>query len=230
MTTIQALEDGVIVPFDLVNVFVDMTPAEKLQYLGLTRTISRSFRCYQQGNMSREVLNAQLRRRARLTSSSLQRIPVTVRLVEQARGNRTIVFHESIDAAERIVRVLLARNFNATIYHSKIAPEMRRDNLRLYRQAVFEVLVTCRALDEGVNVPETTVAIVSSSTSSVRQRIQRLGRVLRPAPGKQRARIYTVYMTKPEEERLLREVEYLSDAKSVTWMRSSFGNNHADVT
>ena len=207
-----------------------MTPAEKLQYNRLTRTISRSLRCYQQGSISREVLDAQLRRRARLTSSSLQRIPVTIRLVEQARGNRTIIFHESIDAAERILRVLLARNFNATIYHSKVSPEMRRDNLRLYRQAVFEVLVTCRALDEGVNVPETTVAIVASSTSSVRQRIQRLGRVLRPAPGKQRARIYTVYMTKPEEERLVREVEHLADAKSVTWMRSSFGKNHANVT
>ena len=72
-------------------------------------------------------------------------------------------------------------------------------------------MVTCRALDEGINVPETDVAIVASSTGSVRQRIQRLGRVLRPAPGKQRARIYTIYVSKPEEERLIKEAGKLTD-------------------
>ena len=223
----QALKDGAIVPFDLVNVYADMAPAEQERYDRLTRDVARTFCRYQRGDVGRDVLDSKLRRRARLSATSLRRIPVTVRLAEQARGSRTIVFHENIDAAESILRILLARNFNATIYHSRIAPQMRRDNLRLYRQAVFEVLVTCRALDEGVNVPETTVAIVAASTSSLRQRIQRLGRVLRPARDKERARIYTIYMTKVEEERLLREVDGLVDTQSVVWMRSSFGDDHA---
>lgn len=223
----QALEDGAIVPFDLVNVHADMTPAEQQRYDRLSHDIARTFCRYQRGDIGRDVLDAKLRRRARLSATSLRRIPVTVSLAEQARGNRTIVFHENIDAAESILRILLARHFNATIYHSRIGPQMRRDNLRLYRQAIFEVLVTCRALDEGVNVPETTVAIVAASTSSLRQRIQRLGRVLRPAQGKKRAKIYTVYMTRVEEERLLREVDGLVDTQNVVWMRSSFGDDHA---
>ena len=226
----QALKDGAIVPFDLINVYADMAPTEQLRYDRLTRDLARTFCRYRRGDIGRDVLDAKLRRRARLSATSLRRIPVTVSLAEQTRGNRTIVFHENINAAESILRILLARGFNATIYHSRIAPQMRRDNLRLYRQAVFEVLVTCRALDEGVNVPETTVAIVAASTSSLRQRIQRLGRVLRPARGKRRARIYTVYMTKVEEKRLLREVDGLADKKNVAWMRSSFGDDHATLT
>lgn len=97
---------------------------------------------------------------------------------------------------------------------------MRRENLRLYRRGVFDVLVTCRALDEGFNVPETQVAVVASSTASSRQRIQRLGRVLRPSPGKEEAKIYTIYATQLEQERLLREASALAEVSSVTWMRS----------
>ena len=168
-----------------------------------------------------------LQRRARLAASSLQRIPVTIGLAEQHRNNRIIVFHESIRSAETILKILLARNFNATIYHSKVSAELRRDNLRLYRRGVFDALITCRALDEGANVPETDVAIVASSTASQRQRIQRLGRVLRPSPGKPRAKIYTIYVSKPEENRLIMEARTLTEAPEISWMRSSIGRDNA---
>ena len=223
----QALHDGVIVPFDLVNVSVDMSAEEQLRYDEATTDIVRTYRRVESGEVSREVLAIKLQRRTRLAASSLQRIPVTIRLAEQHRGSRLIVFHESIPSADTIHKVLSARRFNSTIYHSKISAELRRDNLRLYRRGIFDTLVTCRALDEGTNVPETDVAIVASSTGSVRQRIQRLGRVLRPAPGKPRATIYTIYVSKPEEERLVREARVLTQAGEITWMRSTFKGKDA---
>ena len=217
----QALRDGVIVPFDLINVSTDMTSEEQQEYDDATIDIARTIQRVQRGDVSRDLLVRKLQRRARLAASSLQRIPVTIRLAEQHRDNRMIIFHENIGSAEKILEILLARRFNATIYHSRIGAELRRDNLRLYRRGYFSALVTCRALDEGIDVPETDVAIVASSTSSVRQRIQRLGRVLRPAPGKQRARIYTIYVSKPEEERLVKEADKLTDTGEITWMHSS---------
>ena len=223
----QALRDGVIVPFDLVNVSVDMTAEEQQLYDDATVDITRTYRKVESGEINREVLVRKLQRRARLAASSIQRIPVTIRLAEQHRNNRLIVFHESIRSAETILKTLLARHFNATIYHSKISAELRRDNLRLYRRGVFDSLVTCRALDEGANIPETDVAIVSSSTGSIRQRIQRLGRVLRPAIGKPRAKIYTIYVSKPEENRLIKEALTLTEAGDITWMRSSIGRDNA---
>lgn len=223
----QALSDGVIVPFDLFNVSTDMTTEEQQTYDDASLDISRTYEKVESGQVSREVLVRKLQRRARLAASSIQRIPVAIRLAEQHRDNRIIVFHESIRSAESILEILLARRFNATIYHSKISAELRRDNLRLFRRGVFDALVTCRALDEGANIPETDVAIVASSTGSLRQRVQRLGRVLRPAPGKPRAKIYTIYVSKPEENRLIKEARTLAEAGEITWMRSSVGRQDA---
>ena len=217
----QALRDSVIVPFDLINIATEMTSEEQQKYDDATIDISRTFRKVQSGDVSRDLLIRKLQRRARLAATSIQRIPVTIRLAEKHRDNRLIIFHENIGSAEQILEILLARRFSATIYHSKIGAELRRDNLRLYRRGLFSALVTCRALDEGINVPETDVAIVASSTGSVRQRIQRLGRVLRPAPGKPRARIYTIYVSKPEEDRLVNEAGRLTDTGEITWMHSA---------
>ena len=227
---VQALQDKVIVPFDLINVSTDMTLEEQQEYGDATRDIALTSRRVETGEVSRDALVRKLQRRARIAASSIQRIPVTIRLAEEHRDNRLIIFHESIDAAESIWKILSARRFNATLYHSQIGAELRRDNLRLYRRGVFNTLVTCRALDEGVNVPETDVAIVASSTRSVRQRIQRLGRVLRPAPGKPNARIYTIYTSKPEEDRLVEEALTLEDTSEVTWMRSTVRMKNAVTT
>ena len=103
------------------------------------------------------------------------------------------------------------------LYHSQIAPAVRRDNLRLFRRGIFDCLISCRALDEGMNVPETTVAVIASSTASHRQRIQRLGRVLRPARGKEKAVIYTLFATEQERTRLSKEAARLEGVAQVVW-------------
>ena len=219
----DALADGVIVPFDLINIMTPMADEEQDRYDAATSDIARTFQRFNEGLVSRETLVRKLQNRARISATSKLRAPVSIKLVEDNRDARIIVFHESIDWATVIQRVLVDRGLSATIYHSHIRPELRRDNLRLYRSGVFNVLVTCRALDEGVNIPETNVAIVASSTASIRQRIQRLGRVLRPAPNKKRASIYTIYMTEAEEERLAAEASELIGASNITWMKSKYG-------
>ena len=40
-------------------------------------------------------------------------------------------------------------------------------------------------LNEGVDLPAADVAVVLSGTSTVREHVQRLGRILRPQEGKQ---------------------------------------------
>ena len=43
------------------------------------------------------------------------------------------------------------------------------------------MLVTSRVLNEGVDLPSAEVAIVMSGTGTVREHVQRLGRILRPS-------------------------------------------------
>ncbi len=217
---VSAHADGVIADFELINVKVDLLKDEKIKYNKLTRSIALKLRQREKKAVAEEQIKRLLQRRAAISSGAKMRIPVAAKIVDANRSQRTIVFHERVDAANILLKVLQERNHSATIYHSGIGPIIRRDNLRLYRKGIFDVIVCCRALDEGINVPETTVAVVASSTASLRQRIQRLGRVLRPAPGKKSALIYTLYATEHEEKRLVLESSRLKSIASTSWNRS----------
>ena len=103
------------------------------------------------------------------------------------------------------------------VYHSRLAASFRRRNLDCFKDGQFDLLVTCRALDEGLNVPDAGTAVIAASTSSTRQRIQRLGRVLRPAPGKNRADVATLFATPAEEEFLRLEAASLADVAETNW-------------
>jgi superfamily II DNA or RNA helicase len=54
-----------------------------------------------------------------------------------------------------------------------------------FQSGEYAALVTSRVLDEGVDVPEAKIAIVLGGTASVRQYVQRLGRVLRKVGNRQ---------------------------------------------
>ena len=79
----------------------------------------------------------------------------------------------------------------------------------------IDVLLTCRALDEGFDLPDIEVGIVASMTKSPRQRIQRLGRILRKVDGKI-AEIKTIH-TMHEEEMLRMEASRLEGTTSIRW-------------
>ncbi len=225
-TYAHARRDEVVAPFDLVNVRIQLTAPEQERYDAYTRRLARLFSRQKRGDDVGEALRRSLRERAAVSARAAMRVPVAVRLADQHPRARVLIFHEHIQAADRIKALLIERGHQVVAYHSKLGGEMRRDNLRLFRRGLFDVLVSCRALDEGVNVPEATVAIIASSTASNRQRIQRLGRVLRPSSGKDRALIYTIFATEQEERRLLQEAETADSADSIRWIDASLEQSH----
>jgi len=217
----EALADRVITEFHLVNVRVRLLSDEERNYRKLTQAVVRAYRA-SVNDGSDDRLRTLLQRRAQISSSATMRIPVTARLTEEHQGQRTIVFHERIAAAEQLRSILVSRKHLPTCYHSRLEPATRRDNLKLFRRGVFDSLITCRALDEGLNVPDASVAIISSSTASRRQRIQRLGRVLRPSSGKDSAVIYTLFATDAERDRLETEATRLQGMTSIEWRDASY--------
>jgi superfamily II DNA or RNA helicase len=216
---VEASSDGVIVPFELHNVQINLLADEQKNYDSLTKRIRLARARLGRGvsDEPSEHLKRLLILRAAVSATAVMRIPVAVRLIEQHRGERAIIFHERTDAAEKIFGLLQERGHSATIYHSGLGSAFRRENLRLFRRGVFDVLVCCRALDEGMNVPETSVAVIASSTASSRQRIQRLGRILRPSKGKDAATVYTIYATDEERDRLASEAATLEAIASTAW-------------
>lgn len=213
-TYADALRDKVIVPFNLENVVFELEEDREVSYAKLTRMIARSISMH--GAEAPETISLFMRR-SRILNLSPARVTITLKLVAAHRAERVLVFHEDVEACTVIHEVLRANGVAAELYHSGIPARARAQSLADFRQGRARVLVTCRALDEGFNVPETEIGIIAASTATRRQRIQRLGRILRPAKGKDSARIYTLVATKAEIERLRTEENELEGVANVSW-------------
>jgi superfamily II DNA or RNA helicase len=77
----------------------------------------------------------------------------------------------------------------------------RRQWLQAFNQGEVLAIATSKVLNEGVNIPDASVAIVLSGSGSTREHIQRLGRILRKRPDKQ-AVMYEVVTAHTTEERI----------------------------
>jgi len=108
-------------------------------------------------------------------------------------------------------RCLIFTNDNATVYQISrqlLVPAITHQTDLKERQALLQafgtgelpVLATSRVLNEGVDLPAADVAIVLSGTQTVREHVQRLGRILRKQEGKQ-AILYEVVVADTVEER-----------------------------
>lgn len=213
----DALRDGVIVPFQLRNLVFELEEDRQTEYDKLTKAIARSV---SQNGPDAEESIALFLKRARVLNLSLNRIRLAIKLIAGNPGKRTLVFHEDIEACNLIHSILTENKVKAGVYHSKMTLRARAAMLGHYRRGEIDVLVTCRALDEGFNVPETELGIIAASTATRRQRIQRLGRVVRPAKGKDGAVIYTLVATGPEIQRLKEEEAQLENIATIDWSRA----------
>lgn len=213
----QALRDRVIVPFSLNNVVFALEDERQVEYDKLSRQIARSVDKF--GVDASETV-AIFIRRSRVLNLSLNRVRLALKLVAANAGKRILVFHEDIEACNLMQQVLEENGMKSGVYHSKLPLRQRATVLSQYRRGELQVLVTCRALDEGFNVPETEIGIIAASTATRRQRIQRLGRIVRPANGKTGATIYTLVATNPEISRLKQEEEEMEGVASVYWTRA----------
>ena len=65
----------------------------------------------------------------------------------------------------------------------------------------IQALIAIKCLDEGVNIPGIKTAFILASTTNPKEYIQRRGRVLRKAKGKQYAEIYDfITLPRPLDE------------------------------
>ncbi len=95
-------------------------------------------------------------------------------------GEKALIFTRQNKLVYRLSKEMLI----PAITH-KTPPEERKEILRRFHSGEYRRVLTSRVLDEGVDVPDASIAIILSGSGSNRQFVQRLGRVLRPGPGKQ---------------------------------------------
>jgi superfamily II DNA or RNA helicase len=93
----------------------------------------------------------------------------------------------------------------------EIGRQERERALQGFREGKLRALVSARVLNEGIDVPEAEVAIIVGSTQGEREHVQRIGRLLRPSPGK-RATVYELV----GRSRLRRRVWRLAPDRKLT--------------
>lgn len=187
---------GYIAPYEERRVQVSLVKEERARYDEHTRTYrgylaARGLRVRSAEDFERLVLRrsggdpmayAALRahqQARRIAFGAHSKLAAVEALLERHRHERVLIFSEYNAAVEELGRRLCI----PVIVHTT-PPAERRAILEKFRSGQYTKLATGRVLNEGVDVPDASVAIVLSGSGTRREHIQRLGRILRPKAGK----------------------------------------------
>lgn len=217
---IDAREDEVIVNFKLLYGYAALLPNEEEKYKKFTKSIQRRAATIGGQDMNDYPLKMLIFNRARLVKNSKNRIPYGVELIQKYKRDSWIVFTENKKQAKEFNKIINKKGYKSAIYNTDIDNAEREENLNNFKSGNLNVLVSCTALDEGFDMPEADGAMILSASSSKRQRIQRMGRVLRITANKENALIVTVYSSKTEFEKLREEsTRYKLEGVPVKWQQ-----------
>ena len=217
---IDAREDEVIVNFKLLYAYAAMTPDEEEKYKKFTKSIQRRAATIGGNDMNDYPLKMLIFNRARMVKNSKNRIPFGIELLQKHKRDSWIVFTENKKQAKEFNKIINTKGYKSAIYNTDLDNAEREENLNNFKNGNLNVLVSCTALDEGFDMPEADGAMILSASSSKRQRIQRMGRVLRITANKQNALIVTVYSSKTEFDKLREESNrYKLEGVPVKWQQ-----------
>jgi len=105
-----------------------------------------------------------------------------------------LLFTDRNDAAYE-----LSRRFLVPVITHQTKVTERSAILQGFGDGTYNAIVTSRVLNEGVDMPDASVGIVISGSGSVREHVQRLGRILRKK-GDKRAVLYEIVAGGTAEE------------------------------
>ena len=128
--------------------------------------------------------------RARILKQAAGKIPLALSVIQKyyKADQRWIIYCDNQAQLGKILSLLLKNGYDAYEYHSDMKGD-REETLK-YFGLNGGILVSIRCLDEGVDIPSTTHALILASSKNPREFIQRRGRILRRFPGKYFAQLY----------------------------------------
>jgi superfamily II DNA or RNA helicase len=188
-----------LAPFDTIVLHLDLTTAERDEYealMAVFRDVMHRFRQYHPGATWDEFAKiagqtdegrravAAWRRARKITAFPAAKRAMVGRLLERHRAARAIVFTADNPTAYAISREHLIMPLTCDIKRKE-----RERVLSLFKEGRLRALVSAQVLNEGLDVPDAEVGIVVAGSKGEREHVQRVGRVLRPRPGK-RALVY----------------------------------------
>lgn len=191
------------------RIYIDLSPDERDAYEE-ARSVYRSFilsqgikigspdgwkTFIQRTSRTEEGRNAMkaYRKQRQLAFAAPSKLDYVEYLLAIHHKDRVLIFTDMNDTAYEVSRRFLV----PVITHQTKLSE-RTDILEGFAEGRYTVLSTSKVLNEGVDVPDANVAIVISGSGSVREHVQRLGRILRKR-GNKRAVLYELIAAETAE-------------------------------
>lgn len=140
--------------------------------------------------MANPRLKRLLINRARIVKNAEGKVPLAISTLQThyRKGQKWIVYCDNITQLNSVLQGATAAGFDAYEYYADMAGD--REMTLSYFADNGGVLVSIKCLDEGVDIPSTTHALILASSQNPREFIQRRGRILRKFPGKHFAHLY----------------------------------------
>ena len=190
-------------------VFTDFRGVKSLQMLFkcLVPTYFKSF-CIKHGYTPEEYYGMRswpyecqeaMAKRKEIIYNASNKIEVIKKLLAKYPDRRAIVFAQSTQFVNNVVHAV--GNDVAHAYHSKIPAKQRKISLNDFNDLTTKsrVIAAASALNEGANLKNISLAIISAGTSTERDFIQRLGRTVRLEKGKE-AIMVRIYVANTQDE------------------------------
>ena len=204
----DAIKSGVLTKYFYNPLTITLTQKEQEEWNDVTKQISQLIaRMKSNGNADTSITsNTRLKQllinRARIVKNASGKVPLAINLLlkEYVGGQSWIIYCDNIMQLKKVLNEAIDAGFDAFEYYADM--EGDRDETLRYFAKNGGVLVSIKCLDEGVDIPSTTHALILASSQNPREFIQRRGRILRNSPGKLFAHLYdaiTVPVVETEE-------------------------------
>jgi superfamily II DNA or RNA helicase len=234
MNYAEAIARGVLPPFKIIHYGLSLRPKERARYNRMSQEISdlradlerhgrRGLDLIRWCRSKAAASNPKAGRLIGLTSERKRLLygisergaavsAILSAAIAQNPECKAILFHESIGEVMAIFHALRKAGHRVVAEHSEFPDALRAESLRLFRNGTARIIVSARSLIEGFNVPSADLGIVVAASSSVRQRIQTLGRLLRKgaAPGgpEKQAVLYVLYAHETVDEIIYEKTDW----------------------
>jgi len=217
----------VLCPYDYYPVVVELEEDEVESYIELSTKIAQLLAI--SGTRARDENDPLLHlliKRSRLLASARQKIPTLVQLMARHQDqSHTLIYcgdgraeleavpkNDTMDQAGEPLEMrqveaaaaALRQSFEMEVstYTAATSATDRKSRLTRFENGELQALVAIKCLDEGVDIPMIRRAFILASSTNPRQFIQRRGRILRRASGKDYAELYDFVVAPPNFERL----------------------------
>lgn len=210
----RAIKEHALVQYEYYPILCSLTKEEEEEYERLTKQISKQLIEEHGKKKLTEIGKQLLFKRSRLVAGAEEKVPLLKSLLEKKKNDKYILVYcgatkgfehyegekeKQIDIVEKMIGNELGMST-----HRFTADEDGRTR-RLIKEGFadgdYQVVTAIKCLDEGVNIPNIQTAYILASSRNPKEFIQRRGRVLRTAKGKERAVIYDfVTLPRPLDE------------------------------